>query len=512
MKKHHTDDSHAFDFSPSMRTKDENGFLRVASSHISKEAVNPYYGREIPGWQELGLDPERVYYGYRAGEELKKAAHTFDGLPLLLGHHVESAAEPQKDYRVGSSGTDARWNAPYLDNSLFITDAAAIQAVEDGAAREISCAYLYDPDFTPGRFNGAPYDFVMRNIRGNHIALVEEGRAGPDVVVADAQIKKPSNKTFLELLMGSIFKRFRGALDESPEVGQKEVDLAQAIIDLHKIDPLTGEVADIVEDEDKAARVRELVTTLSATMTPEDKKQLLDALSDLACFKAPGESAMADNMGGEDAGPVNTAEAVVAGEQKARGSEAREAMPAGKDAEPLTTAEAVACSGNKDRERLMREHMKRAADACGMDAESDVWQRGFAEGVKFGEKMAKDKPEKLDRDHEGEELKAAMDAALKRAVRDARAESVRHFRELSAAADDTRHVLGNVDALAFDSADDIYGAALRKMGVATAQHPHSAWRSMFAVMKGRETGRVAMDSAPGGTYEGPFAGLNNIKY
>ena len=28
----------------------------------------------------------------------------------------------------------------------------------------------------------------MRDIRGNHVALVEEGRAGPDVLVADANI------------------------------------------------------------------------------------------------------------------------------------------------------------------------------------------------------------------------------------------------------------------------------------------------------------------------------------
>ena len=33
----------------SRRHKDENGFLHVASSHISKETVNPYYGREVPG-------------------------------------------------------------------------------------------------------------------------------------------------------------------------------------------------------------------------------------------------------------------------------------------------------------------------------------------------------------------------------------------------------------------------------------------------------------------------------
>ena len=63
------------------RRFDENGFLHVSLSHISKEAVNPYYGREIPGWEEAGLDPDKIYQGYRAGAELAKGAETFNGLP-----------------------------------------------------------------------------------------------------------------------------------------------------------------------------------------------------------------------------------------------------------------------------------------------------------------------------------------------------------------------------------------------------------------------------------------------
>ena len=51
----------AFDARASVRSKDDNGFLHVAVSNLTKETVNPYYGREIPGWQERGLDPERVY-------------------------------------------------------------------------------------------------------------------------------------------------------------------------------------------------------------------------------------------------------------------------------------------------------------------------------------------------------------------------------------------------------------------------------------------------------------------
>jgi hypothetical protein len=170
----------------SERRKDENGFLHVAVSHISKETVNPYRGREIPGWSALGLDPDRIYQGYRSGAALKAGAETFNGLPLLMDHHPDSAENPQKEYRVGSLGTDAAFNSPYLDNSLILTDARAIELVESGLTRELSASYRYEPDFTPGEFQGQPYDFVMTNIRGNHVALVEEGRAGRDVLVADS--------------------------------------------------------------------------------------------------------------------------------------------------------------------------------------------------------------------------------------------------------------------------------------------------------------------------------------
>ena len=103
------------------RRFDENGFLHVSLSHISKEVVNPYYGREIPGGDALGLDPDKIYYGNRAGKELAKGAETFNGLPILMGHHAVSAETPLKEHPVGSLGTDAGFNLPYLDISLVIT-------------------------------------------------------------------------------------------------------------------------------------------------------------------------------------------------------------------------------------------------------------------------------------------------------------------------------------------------------------------------------------------------------
>ena len=174
----------------SARHYDENGFLHVDPCHITKEQVVPYYGREIPGWRELGLEADKIYHVYRPAEELEKAYKTFNGLPLLLEHHPESAENPQKLHRVGSLGDQAIWNPPYIDVALHVTDQDAIDAIKDGRFKELSAAYQYDPVLHYGEFDGSPYEVVMTNIRGNHVALVKEGRAGPDVVVADAKPKR----------------------------------------------------------------------------------------------------------------------------------------------------------------------------------------------------------------------------------------------------------------------------------------------------------------------------------
>lgn len=169
----------------SVRTKDRDGRLHVSTANISKASVDPYYGEEIPDWEKLGLEPKKIYYLFRDPEELAKAAPTFNNLPILSKHIPVSASAPQKDLTVGSLGTDADFKTSYLQNSLAIYDQEAIDGIEDETKRELSAGYYYTADMTPGSFGGLRYDGVMRNIVGNHVALVEAGRAGPDVVVGD---------------------------------------------------------------------------------------------------------------------------------------------------------------------------------------------------------------------------------------------------------------------------------------------------------------------------------------
>lgn len=177
----------AFDY-VSVRSYDRDGRLRVRVANISKAVVNPYLGSEVPNWQGLGLDPQRVYKFYRDPAELGAAAATFNNLPLLARHVPVNADDHKPDDIVGATGSDARLDAPYLTNSLIVWASSAIRTIENGTKCQLSAAYRYEPDMRPGFAAGQAYDGVMRGLHGNHVALVPEGRAGADVVVGDGRM------------------------------------------------------------------------------------------------------------------------------------------------------------------------------------------------------------------------------------------------------------------------------------------------------------------------------------
>lgn len=175
----------AFD-KASARTIDKDGRMHVSRSNISKANVCPYMGKEIPGWQSLGLDANKIYRLYRDPQELAKGAATFNNLPILLDHTYVSAEKPEKERVIGSmSGVE--FGDPYLAADLCFWDKAVIDAINEEAIEELSSAYHYKADMTPGTTpEGEAFDGVMRDIVGNHLALVEKGRAGADVIVADS--------------------------------------------------------------------------------------------------------------------------------------------------------------------------------------------------------------------------------------------------------------------------------------------------------------------------------------
>ena len=122
---------------------------------------------------------------YRPPEEVSNpdSLTTFGMKPATWGHPpVLLDAANTKQYQVGYSGSQVRYNDGFVEVALVVTDQDAIEKIKRKDATEVSAGYKVDFDPTPGQTpEGEEYAGVQRNIRVNHIAIVPRGRAGPEV-------------------------------------------------------------------------------------------------------------------------------------------------------------------------------------------------------------------------------------------------------------------------------------------------------------------------------------------
>jgi hypothetical protein len=87
---------------------------------------------------------------------------------------------------VGQADGDVVRDGEFIRVPLALMDAGAVAKYKAGKA-ELSVGYTCDLDFTPGidPASGLAYDAVQRNIRANHIALVDRARGGHKLRIGD---------------------------------------------------------------------------------------------------------------------------------------------------------------------------------------------------------------------------------------------------------------------------------------------------------------------------------------
>jgi hypothetical protein len=123
---------------------------------------------------------------YRPPDEVFKAdsLESFDLVPLTNDHPAEGmlTAENTQRYQVGTV-IAPKQDGDKVRSQIMVTDAKAVSELESGKT-QLSCGYSADLEETPGVSpEGEHYDCIQRNIRGNHVAIVAAGRAGPDIRV-----------------------------------------------------------------------------------------------------------------------------------------------------------------------------------------------------------------------------------------------------------------------------------------------------------------------------------------
>ena len=172
----------------SQRIVDTNGFFEVKKNPLSLVGVFPYSGASIGA-----PEPDKIYNVYRPEEELSnpETIESFKLLPFVDEHTMlgENETPAERKGVHGVLGEDISYNPNLgehggLEGNIKVFSNALANLIEAGK-KELSCGYRCAYEFVSGVFNGQAYDAIQRDLRGNHLALVEEGRMGAQVAVLD---------------------------------------------------------------------------------------------------------------------------------------------------------------------------------------------------------------------------------------------------------------------------------------------------------------------------------------
>ena len=197
------------------RQKDINGWFEVKDNPISKVGVFDYSGAQIGA-----ANPNRIYRVYRPAEELADPAtiESFKLLPIvddhtMLGNPNEGMTPAEDKGVAGVIGEEVYFKHPYLLANIKVFSETLRQKIEAGKI-DLSGGYRCFYEFTPGIFEGEPYDAIQRQPRGNHLALVDEGRMGSDVVVLDHLKFTVDKKDTITMENEKLLSALQAALDK----------------------------------------------------------------------------------------------------------------------------------------------------------------------------------------------------------------------------------------------------------------------------------------------------------
>ncbi|MCM1059458.1 MAG: DUF2213 domain-containing protein [Eubacterium sp.] len=167
-----------------------NGFLICKNVPIARTGEQEYFG------YELDLQDERrdeVVIVTREENEVfsPETLASFEGTIFTDEHPSEEVTTQNVQYlqrgfvKDVRRGSDA--DADKILADIIVTDPVIIGKIVNDGKREISCGYKCEYVEQDGKI-------YQKNIRGNHVALVDSGRAGKDVAIKDSAVKPDRRK------------------------------------------------------------------------------------------------------------------------------------------------------------------------------------------------------------------------------------------------------------------------------------------------------------------------------
>lgn len=188
---------------------------RLADGRIAAVAKFARSGTYTYSGAEVGRPDLQTVTVYRPEDEVfaQDAMASFAHKAITLGHPTDGVS-PANWSKVSVGFTEGRVarDGAFVEIPLMLADASAVQAYETGTAQELSAGYQCELTWGDGVApDGTPYQATQRLIRGNHIALVPQGRAGTTCRIGDSMQNDATSMCDAE--RGMIIAQARSSFD-----------------------------------------------------------------------------------------------------------------------------------------------------------------------------------------------------------------------------------------------------------------------------------------------------------
>ena len=152
----------------------EDGYLTIKIG-VTRPGVFPYRRQDGTIQHEL-KHPDDIFSDL--------TIQSANAKPITDNHPGEPVTRSNiKNLIKGMSHTDSRVQSGMIVVSETVFDEKLIEEILEGKKREVSIGFDTKLVAEKGNYNGMEYDFRQTDIAINHIAHVEQGRAGPEVGV-----------------------------------------------------------------------------------------------------------------------------------------------------------------------------------------------------------------------------------------------------------------------------------------------------------------------------------------
>lgn len=220
----------------------DNGYLK-AEAYPTRAGIFLYMNMDGTVRREL-RHPDHVFN--------TESLATLAEIPMTNTHPKEPLnASNTRKYAVGFTGpTPQKDSNDMIKTTVTVFDDQTISEVVSGEKVELSCGYFCDVEFTPGVWNGQQYDAIQKNIRYNHLACVQEGRAGPDAKVKLDSMRTDAKDEGFAVMVTDSTEKSSSQKTDVPVVSLVKEDLQQQPLEKImpakiKIDSVEYEIADI---------------------------------------------------------------------------------------------------------------------------------------------------------------------------------------------------------------------------------------------------------------------------